>query len=719
MLSENIKKELYRLLVSEFETAVPLHMAAVSKFLSDRGVRKEDYGFAKMKSFLAELGFLSLAEETINGGLQVIITINKVPEYECGSETEFCSVSDSKKGLSDAARKELYDFIVSRFPTETPVNMGNISKKMTDNGYAKERYGYSKMKQLFYDLGFMSFSEEVMNGVVQTIVEIGPDFNTPPLNGSPGTETVKTEEITAPSVAPERSENISAGERTLSLENKSEIYNLLASEFTFEEPVHMAAVSKYMTDFGFTKERFGFGKMKTLLAELSEFVSMEEVPMNGVPQIISTLHSCGRYEASDKKAYDVKIPENFSEDVFMVGKTLAKWNLAVTGEERMPSKEEYAVFSLDYEAAKKDGTLRINGDSVIFPLHEKDIKGRDMYASVKRSDKDNGKEWYLNYAGTDVASNSASAPGKMLERFAFLGSWQSFLDELANKALPEQWDFEGTSGKFILKRYIQYTFYRLHLEDKICVSEDNTFAAFNTGLVTPHYDDIYACFDANGNDGKFGTQWHFTEFCTAAGRGLGKKLVECFNPLPEPASYFERKEDLLFDLEKPIHTDFEHIIFDNISRLPLSFLKDECYGVTDALDVVDAIEKSETWYEKKKNYTELSDMIAENSRLYNRIKNRIEDAIALAKKQVRWNFKTAIPSFFPTRNVMNLMLPLSLQDETSVDAALIVELTRSGSYQGQTVLSLQQAYIDSRLLCRPNSEWLNSENIKADESDDD
>ena len=66
MLSENIKKELYRLLVSEFETAVPLHMAAVSKFLSDRGVRKEDYGFVKMKVFLSELGFLSLAEETIN-----------------------------------------------------------------------------------------------------------------------------------------------------------------------------------------------------------------------------------------------------------------------------------------------------------------------------------------------------------------------------------------------------------------------------------------------------------------------------------------------------------------------------------------------------------------------------------------------------------------------------------------------------------------------------
>ena len=43
MLSENIKKELYRLLVSEFVTGTPLHMAVVSKFLNDSGVRKEDY----------------------------------------------------------------------------------------------------------------------------------------------------------------------------------------------------------------------------------------------------------------------------------------------------------------------------------------------------------------------------------------------------------------------------------------------------------------------------------------------------------------------------------------------------------------------------------------------------------------------------------------------------------------------------------------------------
>lgn len=90
----------------------------------------------------------------------------------------------------------------------------------------------------------------------------------------------------------------------------------------------------------------------------------------------------------------------------------------------------------------------------------------------------------------------------MLERFAFLGSWASFLGQLADKALPEVWSFEGEDQRdyAILQKYIQYTFYRLNLEDKICISEDGRIAAFNTGLVDEHYDDIYACFMPNLSD---------------------------------------------------------------------------------------------------------------------------------------------------------------------------------------------------------------------------
>ena len=87
----------------------------------------------------------------------------------------------------------------------------------------------------------------------------------------------------------------------------------------------------------------------------------------------------------------------------------------------------------------------------------------------------------------------------------------------------------------------------------------------------------------------------------------------------------------------------------------------------------------------------------------------MEDAIEIALKRVRWNFRTAIPCYFPKGNCMSLMLPLCLEDDSKTDAALVVQKNPSGSYQGQTVLRLEQAYLDARLICRPNMDWLKNE----------
>ena len=78
----------------------------------------------------------------------------------------------------------------------------------------------------------------------------------------------------------------------------------------------------------------------------------------------------------------------------------------------------------------------------------------------------------------------------------------------------------------------------------------------------------------------------------------------------------------------------------------------------------------------------------------------------MARKRVRWNFKTAIPSYYPRANAMSLLLPLCLTDDDQVDAALVVQLVESGNYQGQTVLTMEQAYMNARLICRPDSDWL-------------
>lgn len=52
--------------------------------------------------------------------------------------------------------------------------------------------------------------------------------------------------------------------------------------------------------------------------------------------------------------------------------------------------------------------------------------------------------------------------------------------------------------------------------------------------------------------------------------------------------------------------------------------------------------------------------------------------------------------------------------------ALVVELQKSGNYQGQTVVTMAQAYRDARLLCRPYIDWLSPASIidAAEEEDE-
>lgn len=135
----------------------------------------------------------------------------------------------------------------------------------------------------------------------------------------------------------------------------------------------------------------------------------------------------------------------------------------------------------------------------------------------------------------------------------------------------------------------------------------------------------------------------------------------------------------------------------------------------EALEALRRISEETDYFAKKRLYRELSGLLDDTPRLYNRLRNRLEDAIELAKKRARWNFKTAIPCYTPRKNTMSLMLPLSLQDDARADAALIVEATHSGNYQGQTILTMQQAYLDARLVCRPVSEWLNTSLIRSED----
>ena len=324
--------------------------------------------------------------------------------------------------------------------------------------------------------------------------------------------------------------------------------------------------------------------------------------------------------------------------------------------------------------------------------------------------------WFVSYVNDFVKPRRTAhdAPSKALERFAWLGSWDAFLQELADIALDERWDFGAEDGEeprnAILHSYICTTFYRLSKEGKIAIASDGSLAAFNTGLVNDRYDDIFACFEPSTG----AIPWEFAGFATAGARGLGKRLVSLFNPLPEPASYFARKEDMLFDLGKELITDFDHVILDNIERLPIGFLEEELGADPVASRILEEARRASDRDERSRLFAKLSGTVDGDARLFRRLRSGLEDAIETARRRVRWNFKTAIPSYYPRGDAMSLLLPLDLQQSGGADAALVVQLMPSGNYQGQTILTIRQAYTNARIICRPDSDWLTTANPESD-----
>ena len=369
----------------------------------------------------------------------------------------------------------------------------------------------------------------------------------------------------------------------------------------------------------------------------------------------------------------------------------------------------------DYAVARDNNAVAISMTRVSFPIRY--TRSDDMPISIFLKPNDfNATPWFLYFVDYAVhkEDSSYSVPGKQLENFAFLGSWMSFLTELAERAIPEEWDFEsGIEPQYkILRQYIKYTFSRLLAEKKICITKDEQFAAFNTGLVDNRYDDIFACFTPNPIDNS--TKWRFAGFCTAASGSLGKLLVRSFTQLPEPPAYFQKKMDLLYNHLKPLYLDYDHIIVDNINRLPIQFIYNQAYDNEAVREILTRIRENFNDSDLKYDlYNQLRKMIKEDNQLFKRISNRLDDAASLAKKKARWNYRTAIPLYYPKNNSMSLMLPLALVDDMKPDVALVVELMPSGSYQGQTVLTLSQAYIDARLVCRLTGDWLELSKIPS------
>lgn len=277
------------------------------------------------------------------------------------------------------------------------------------------------------------------------------------------------------------------------------------------------------------------------------------------------------------------------------------------------------------------------------------------------------------------------------------------VSELAAIALPERWYFGATPpADFtypILKSYLRYTFIRLQHESKVIASPSGAHRAFNTGLVDTLLRPIYGLFQKHTNANE--SIWDVV-FCIAGEGSDGKRLVAQFSTLPQAANYLSDAGKAFYDLSAGTpQVDWQHVVKDNMARLPLAFLKR--YAPAGFTPKSTQGLTTPEFFDYKRSF--IAALEADPGG-YRNIVSKLEEALERTLRRIQINYTTAVPTYYPKINSIDLLLPICLVNESTVDFAIVTRREPSGKYIGHTILTLRQAYNNARLICKLDEHWL-------------
>lgn len=254
---------------------------------------------------------------------------------------------------------------------------------------------------------------------------------------------------------------------------------------------------------------------------------------------------------------------------------------------------------------------------------------------------------------------------------AYIGEWDSTLADLSQMTHPEPWGFKDPKVETRLPEYVILNHYLRHQFKMTAINYNNSqddaerdqyfhvrnnLCAFNTGLQTPWFKDIYMLFIRNPRQDTT-LPWKFLKFDTEKANEF--RFV---NDLPVPCAT-RLVPDSRFNPQREIRINVEHILSDttNYERLPESIR--DSWNLSLALET--AIELS-----RRKSVT---------------MPSLVVEAIFAGKFQY--------------------LLPLYMTNERTPDLALTLELSGE-CYIGHTCLTPQMAYTVARNVGQPTVKWL-------------
>lgn len=380
------------------------------------------------------------------------------------------------------------------------------------------------------------------------------------------------------------------------------------------------------------------------------------------------------------------------------------------------AREENLVI-LDKEYFDRDSGQKTTHFS--FPLYTKHTSNDPpIFVGLKTDASDNNR-WFVEFSGI-----KGKGIHKIFQSQIYVDPSRDLFQELADIALKENWAYSAKkdSPLFILRSYFHFTYYIAWFRHLIKESADGGMRLFNTGLVNYNYLPVFCVFSKTKElypNSDVPQKWAFNGFAVSGEGSLGKQISKYIpnSELPQRVEYIADLGDLFLDTKADINCDYTHMLIDNVSRLPVElFLDSANRNELDTVDEYVSLIKSPS--NSQLGYKKMAEYLKNNDRLLRTMATTMERAVSVAKSRATWNYKTAVPVYYASRNTISLLLPLTLVQHESdghtssrPDVALVVSKQPSGNYQGETIFTLDMAYLDSRLITRPDSDWLTPENI--------
>jgi len=343
-------------------------------------------------------------------------------------------------------------------------------------------------------------------------------------------------------------------------------------------------------------------------------------------------------------------------------------------------------FRIAYETGRigYSSSKRINAGSSIAEFawlktsYRNAADGEWLWLKFEKNTKQNAQEWFCSdlltqrEAFRELICTQYYVIGEIVFQEAAQG--YDFLEELQATAQPEEWkykDYSSPTNYPILKSYIEHTYYRLKAEGKILESNDGKQFLFNTGLLERDFLlDIYILCNRTEID------------------IFGEKHVLCTNPriilendmntlrafggrTPRIAKYFETIDQVIFNPDLEINMNWRHIFIERVDRIPVE-IRD---GKIPIKEIVQKFRGNEETIKK------------------------------LAKR----NYKMVVPQYY--NNSIQFLMPIYLGTEFTgkPDFALVLsydDSTGTPLYRGTTILTVEMAYQNARLLAKPDNPWL-------------